>query len=355
VLCIDIFGNTLPGETDPRLAVGDNLTITVWDTLANVSNKYILLQASTGSAQSSVDYAKMELPDAGSPNGRNESSDASADASADGGAANHANVTAPEAGAASKPQTGAAETDTAKARAEIHINSVPATDSLVVTLKVFEGGKNGSLVVDRPINFDVGQFGFYFEPVILFPTVFAGERTVGLSPMLGGRTSTIHVTESNLNAIQNVSLGVNIYPFGFPPTKCTTYNPGAPHGEPTAWQAIFPVACGRPYRLLALQAGVSFTNNAFREYMVGFGYTPVRGVSASWGLAFVPGQFVGPNMAEGQVVPADTVQPLNGIETKLIVRPYFAVSLSPEILQTLLSVFNAAKGLAPVHSETTGP
>ncbi len=220
--------------------------------------------------------------------------------------------------------------------------SLGRASELSFRLRVYVGATQdvAHQVVDSTFSVPIGTPGYYFEPTILFPTVFGGNRTIVGAPMVGGKEEILGVQQSNLGAIENVAVGLNIYPFGYP-GSCINRS---------AWVTIFGICNG--YQILgpfALQVGVAVANNAFRNYYVGAGYSVIKGVSLTAGAAFVQGQFFGRSIYPGEIVPISANGQIDGVETKYMVAPYFGVSISPAIINTIVQGVEGIKGLAPAH------
>jgi hypothetical protein len=301
VFCVNARGIPLNGEHNPHVTAGEGLTVAVYDAPSTVKDRIVKLD-STGVQSVTQDFSNL-LPVAG-PGG-------------------------------------------ATVLSEMHVDQLKPSTDLTVNLSVSDTAVKTNMIVQRPITFSVGNAGYIFEPTFMFPTIVQGARTVGVTAFPNGVGGVVHSSRSTLGALDNFSLGINIYPLGgYPPSGCSRAD-----SDTTLWEVLsnfVPFVCYPKYLLrpLALQAGVSISNNAFKEYFLGFGYSVVRGVVVSVGGAFVPGQFLGPTTFEGQIVPANTQL---DIETKWMVRPYISVAFSPEILQAALDVLNQAKALGAVH------
>ena len=357
VFCVDANGNALPGETDPRVSPGDSLTVDVVDYTSSFPLGQVIRLESVGTSPSVVISPGAggagPAPDGGVGGGRGGSSGAAgkmggagapnlaSDAGAAGSPGADAVTGAGDAGAGTGPEQGLL--------AQIHIPDVPAGTSLIVTFHRYQtAAPNATVLAQRSLDFNVGKNGYTFEPTILFPTIFDGSRTIAPVPTTGGRTAVVHADESNLGAMDNISLGINIYPLGYPPEKC----PYAKDAGPA--QLFVPFVCNWKFiaKPLALQIGTSISHNAFHQYYVGAGYGIVRGITVTFGTAFVQGDFFGPTIFEGQSIPSGTSLPPGAVEQKYMLRPYFGVSLSPEILESALQVLNQVKSLAPPgHTE----
>ena len=242
------------------------------------------------------------------------------------------------------PLAGLAAGATRGAIVTLEIPSLPASSPVAVRLRVYNGAKVDAtqVAVDSQLSFVVGTAGYYFEPTILFPTVFNGGRSVVGSPLQTGREEVVGVEKSNLGAIENVAVGVNVYPFGYP---------GSCVGSGWAINVlgVCTSAARWPNLLLPLtvQVGVSVSNNAFHNYYAGLGYSVIRGVALTGGMAFVQGQFLGPSLFEGEIVPIPASGGIPGIETKYMIQPYFGVSITPAIISSILSAIESIKSLAP--------
>jgi hypothetical protein len=349
VFCIDVNGLALPGERDPRVGPGETLTVDVVDRRSSLLPGQVLrLEASSGSAPYTrivEDLKSSSSGTAGLPPG-----DAGADAlppaaATDAGVIADASVTPSDAGGSAETRVPTDRmTEAKELLGQIHIDDIQQGTRLIVKFRRYENASlTSALLAERELPFDIGANGYYFEPTFMFPTTFNGERVIAPVSTADGRFSVVHAKQSNIGALENVSLGVNIYPFGYPPSKCPY--PTSGYGFST-W---IPFVC-HP-KLLAkpvvLQVGTSISHDAFREYFIGGGYSVVRGVTVSVGAAFVRGDFFGPTLFEGQVVPTGALLPSHAVEQKYMIRPYFSVSLSPDILSSALQVLNQAKTLAP--------
>lgn len=301
VFCVNARGVPVAGEHNPHVTPGEGLTVAVYDAPTAVLGRVVKLE-STGLPSVTDNFAAMPPPPPG-PDG-------------------------------------------AAVLTEMHVDSVPASKDVTVNLSVSDTTAPSNVVVQRPITFAIGEAGYFFEPTFMFPTIVQGSRTVGVTAYPNGLGGVVHSTTGTLGALDNFSLGLNVYPFGGYPAS------GCARNESEAVQAasnFLPFVCEPDYLLrpVALQAGVSLSNNAFKEYFLGFGYSVVRGVALTLGAAFVQGQFLGPTSFEGQIVPLGTQL---DVETKWMVRPYFSIAFSPEILQAALDVLNSAKAIGAVHA-----
>ena len=305
--CVDETGSPLPFEPSPALHNGDPLRVTV--------------------------FAKG-CPGAGGPNPATCTFQIEASSLS-------LSKTAPVA----LPANALAPGVTREAIVTLDIPSVSSSSSpLGVRLRVYNGAKvdAAQVAVDSQLSFAVGTSGYYFEPTILFPTVFNGGRSVVGSPLQTGREEVVGVEKSNLGAIENVAVGVNVYPFGYP---------GSCVGS--GWAINILGVCTSKARVGALlqpvtvQVGVAVGNNAFHNYYAGLGYSIIRGVALTGGMGFVQGQFLGPSLFEGEVVPIPTSGGIPGIQTKYMIQPYFGVSITPAIISSILSAIESIKSLAP--------
>jgi hypothetical protein len=338
MFCIDFNGTAIPGEIDPRVGPHDSLTIVVVGKSAehdNVLGKTLRLEAATGSLPS---WHYFPMQDAGTPMLREAGTVASPPAT-DAGSADDgtSDAGAPEVSASSK---GDDEEAPLEKLLDLHINDIPDIASLTITYRMMQGRELGTgVLVERPLNFAIGKNGYYLEPTLVFPTIFGGDRTIGTRAQANGQLSTLHAHVGDLGALENVSIGFNIYPFGYPGTKC-------PYGNST-WSNLIPFVCHPKLvlRPITLQAGTSITRNAFKEYFFGAGYTIVRGVAVTGGVAFVRGDFFGPTIFEGQTVPANYQVSDAVIERKLMMRPYFAVSINADVLQIGVDFLNLTRNI----------
>jgi hypothetical protein len=360
VFCVDANGNALAGETDPRVAPGDSLTVDVVDCASNFPSGQVIRLESVGTSPAFVvspgaggaaggvggggpagsSGAAGTMGGAGAPGGGTGAGaqlpNLASAAGAAGAAGSPGAAGAGDAGAGTGPQE--------VLLAQIHIPDIPAGTSLTVTFHRYQTvSPTAAVLAQRSLDFNVGKNGYTFEPTILFPTIFDGSRTITPIPTTGGRTAVVHADESNLGALDNISLGINIYPLGYPPEKCPFAK------DASASQVLVPFVCNWRFILkpLALQIGTSISHNAFHQYYVGAGYGVVRGITVTFGTAFVQGDFFGPTIFEGQVIPSGMSLPPGAVEQKYMLRPYFGVSLSPEILESALQVLNQVKSLAP--------
>jgi hypothetical protein len=339
IFCIDTNGTALLDEVDPRVGPHDSLTIVVVGNRDDVLGRTLRIETATGSLPS---WHYFERPDGGAgpanPAGPAAPAPDGGQAAADGGA--------PADGAA-KPAAGRASADASPRDRllDLHINDIPDIPSLTITYRKMVGREFGNGVeVERPLNFAIGRQGFYLEPGLVFPTIFNGERTIVVRSQPSGAFSTLHAHRADLGALENVSLGFNFYPWGYPGTKCPAYDSKS---FASRWRAAVPFVCHPRLflRPITIQIGTSITHDAFRQYFVGLGYTPIRGIAFTWGWAFVRNEFFGPTVFEGQMVPSDYQLPESAIERKLAIHPYFGVSLSADILQLGLDFLNLTKKL----------
>lgn len=336
--CIDMSGTAVEHERDPRVGPGESLTVRVYDTESSAYGKIVKLEASTGSAPSVRFFP--DKPAAAPPRPPTNPGDAGASDAATPASA----IRSTQGAAASGANAGGIDaSETRKSLVEIHLADIPASSTITVYLRVYKKGNAATPELERPLNFAIGRNGFYFEPVFVFPTIFQGNRSILRADLANGRESVVYLSNSNIGAFEELSLGVNVYPFGYP---------GSCKSPSSLASDLMPFVCDPEHVLkpLTFQLGTSITRNAFREYLLGGGYSIVRGISLTFGVAFVRGDFFGPTLFDGQLLGRDVPTPGGGIEEKLMLRPYFGVALSPEILQAALEVLSKAKSIAPAHA-----
>jgi hypothetical protein len=226
---------------------------------------------------------------------------------------------------------------------QIHIARMPDVPSFDIHFTRSEScGLASTANVTRTLTFGVGTAGYHFEAGLLFPIVFQGLRTVSAIPFPNTNDSTIQ-TSTSLQAVP-VAIALHYFPWGILGGK-----------QASTWtidlECKGKLSCliRYPYYWfvtpLGLEAGATIGTNPFQEYFLGVAYGPVRGGTISAGMAFVQGQYIPKSYQEGMLIPT------NGNhftpDTKYMIRPYIGLTLSPEIIGTVLSVLGAAKKIAP--------
>jgi hypothetical protein len=230
-------------------------------------------------------------------------------------------------------------------------------------------------VVTRPLTFAVGPGGYHIEAGILFPVVFRGNRKVETPYYANTSDSTLEVVQST-QAVP-VALAFHYFPFGmdggtdvtvFQTESCSDPDRDAKNvsddkpkkNDFEIWpkpQTRIDVPCwakdiGRwVFKPLAFEAGTTLVVNPFQQFFVGGGWGPIKGTTFSVGASFVQGQFLPPTYQQGMLMSTNPKTPFVA-DTRYMVRPYIGLTLSPDILGTLIEALNAAKKIAPVSPST---
>jgi hypothetical protein len=229
--------------------------------------------------------------------------------------------------------------------AQLHIAALPDTGTFSVSFTRTASCGTNNVLVSRTIPFNLGMQGYHFESGLLFPIVFGGIRRVGTPYVLNTFDRTLTTSES-IQAVP-VSIALHYFPWGIeggPQTSayirdfCEFQNKVTPSCVLRDLYSWF-------IRPLALEAGTTISVNPFQEYFLGAAYGPVRGGTLSVGLAFVQGQFIPKNYAEGMLLPSNGTAFVP--DTLYMIRPYIGLTFSPEILSTVIDALNAAKKIAP--------
>lgn len=335
VFCIDDTLNPLPDERSPERSQGERITLVV------------LGHATTGGG------LRLESPNAVGPttfclDALQHNADGGAPATRDGDASLDAEAGDAEGG----PEAPKADW---RQLASLYVN-VAGPTTTVRARREADCSINARVTSERAFEFTAPASGYFFEPVVLFPTIFDGVRKASVTPNASGRNGVVHVSRSAAGAFENVSLGINVFPFGFPPSasggSIAALLPWWGLSSCSQVHDIRSLRCVLSYAIgpFGVQGAVSLANQAFREYMIGGQYSLIRGVSLSMGAAILPGDFLGPNVFEGQIVAKDATIPMI---QKYMFQPYFGVSISPEILQVVLEILNKGKTIVPNHPNST--
>ena len=298
VYCVDEYGKPLAGEAAPNLREGDTLQVSVFHRDASINLPTCTLELDPPSSAASRTYRTPAVDRFDFP----------------------------------------------------QIPSVPA-GSVTLRVKVTCSGA-AAPSIDAPITLPVGKAGYYFEPTLLFPIVFNGSQTVTAAAFASGRDAVIsqqQQTAGPLGAIENVSLGVDVFPFGgYPGGSCSTIFTSCSKGRGEGF-----------LHMLTLQAAVAIATNPLRNFYLGGGLTVIPGVSVTTGVAFVQGEFLTSAVFPGEIISSTQAQPANlqkDYTNRYMFEPYLGISLTPDIFTSIVSGLSQLKSVAPAHiSPSTVP
>lgn len=212
------------------------------------------------------------------------------------------------------------------------------TSALRVHYKVTDGTDAQRVVLERSYTLPVQRsISFHFEAALFVPIVSRGSRQIHAVPIPGSNSQVAHVSEDTQIAF---GLAFNYFPFGI--------SGSGPWTQDACPDDHCPLKQAKKLILepLGMQAGATldFTKNTLQEWFIGLAFEPIRGGSLSAGFSFVQGTFFVPGFSEGMLLPNGTL-PVGSTETKYMVRPYFGLTVSPEIAQTLLNVLAQVKSV----------
>lgn len=333
LFCVQDTGIPFEFETSPDLEVGGAISITVFS-MSAAPRRTFQLDAVGSAASSTVSWPNTA-----------EAADAGLDA--------QPHEAAPVDGTQdAKPQSsehdGGRLDGTLMPVTSVRFTNIPSGKSFSARLRVYNiDHQPQTLEIDTPIVFAVTDPGYYFEATLIFPTIFNGSRTISTAPQANGKDDIVGVQTSTAGALDNASLGLNIYPWGYP-GKCTR--------QSDFFGDIMPFVCKWSYlwKPITLQAGTSITHDAFRQYLLGVGYTPIRGIAVTAGVGFVRGQYLASTLFKGEIVSTAlaTATIPQDVETKYMFEPYIGLSISPDILESIIDVFKQIRAAAPATSES---
>jgi hypothetical protein len=188
-----------------------------------------------------------------------------------------------------------------------------AEPSLEIEFARTEGGASSPTVdVHYAVWIDSGQY--HLEASLLVPFVFRGRRVATLTPTPSGTQLQVGLNEDwHVTA----SLMVDLFPFG------------RQKGQVSSFQHCRSSSCVENW--LGIQVGTGFSD-IFREWYFGLLFEPVSGLAISAGGALLKGDFLGPGLAQGMLLPSASEFSVN---SDYMLRPYFGLAVTSDIFQTL--------------------
>lgn len=159
---------------------------------------------------------------------------------------------------------------------------------------------------------DYGRY--YLELSVLVPVVYKGERTARLSPDLGSSELRADIHEDwHVTA----ALMVDFFPFGRPRGQLSSFRHCRERSCITNW--------------LGVQFGTGFDNFG-RDWYFGLVMEPVSGIALGAGAAIRKGDFLGPGLSEGMLLPSRN---LLVVDSEYMARPYLGLVITTDIFHAI--------------------
>lgn len=159
---------------------------------------------------------------------------------------------------------------------------------------------------------DYGRY--YLELAVLVPAVYKGERAARLSPDLGSSELRADIQE---DWHVTGALMVDFFPFGRPRGQLSSFRNCRERSCITNW--------------LGVQVGTGF-DNLGRDWYLGLVLEPVSGIALGLGAAFRKGDFLGPGLAEGMLLPSRN---LWVVDSEYMARPYLGLVVTTDIFHAI--------------------
>jgi hypothetical protein len=176
-----------------------------------------------------------------------------------------------------------------------------------------EGGSaSPTLDTHYSVWIDSGQY--HLEASVLVPFVYRGRRVATLTPTASGTELQVGL---NQDWHVTAAVMVDLFPFG------------RQKGQVSSFQHCRSSSCAENW--LGIQVGTGLSS-IFREWYFGLIFEPVSGLAVGGGAAFLKGDFLGPGLAEGMLLPSAS---LFSSSSDYMWRPYFGVAVTSDIFQTL--------------------
>jgi hypothetical protein len=357
IYCVDIFGNPIDDELAPTLQPGEHLLVrVVGDPRSRELGGRTMELQSEGMPESPIrvfpESSKLAIDAAASQvdatlsaaSAALEAGDATSDAGAsapvpaDGGG--HAAVDAGQAeattGAVATGSSGAAREYDDWALLAVEVRVPDGVRTVRVRYKLV-ASQTRALVSENAYTFNVELGEHYIEAGFMVPFVINGDRKVDDLGVPGTSERRLQIKE-DLHV--TFALTVLVFPFGVDAEQgIFSDNVDAARREDDLWRFLSP---------FGISAGTSldFSSATFREWYLGFAWQPTPGISLGAGAAFLRGEFIPEGFSEGMLIQPGTAPP----ETlRYMMRPYFGVTLSPEILESVAGAFSRVDSLAPAR------
>jgi hypothetical protein len=209
---------------------------------------------------------------------------------------------------------------------EAHGSNTPSLRALEVSYDPPPGERSADIDVTRGLRPDGGGHiqrhyeipidhgRYHLEAAALVPLVVRGRRTVVLTTTTDGAGEAISIDQDwHVTA----ALMLQYFPLG------------RKRGIVTSFDGCRTPSCVENW--LGLQVGAGL-GDPFREWYFGVVLEPVSGLALGLGAAILQGQFLAPGMAEGMILPSPADLRVN---TDYMVRPYFGVTVTTDILETV--------------------
>jgi hypothetical protein len=199
-----------------------------------------------------------------------------------------------------------------------------------VTLQVTKYA-NGSVKTQRRIEFGINRGKFYYELGFMIPVTFGGDRRISTTPIANSGVSSLVATS---DAAWALGLGIIIYPLG-------VHNTLMEDQRRWYWRYASPLGLGFGTNLYSSHA-------AFREAFFTLNYRFAYGVVAGVGFTAAQGEFLRPNYAAGDLLPAGV--PLSDVtDTRYDFRPNLTLTLSADVIRGFFELISSVKS-APSES-----
>ena len=174
------------------------------------------------------------------------------------------------------------------------------------------GERTPSAVVHHAVIVDNGRY--HLELSVLVPVVYHGERRATLTPAANATELRLGI-ESDWHVTGAIML--DLFPFG------------RQKGELTSFRECRHRSCFENW--LGLQFGTGFDHPA-RDWYAGLVFEPVSGLALGAGVAFLKGDFLGPGLAEGMLLPSSTAL---AVDSHYMARPYIGLAVTTDIFHVI--------------------
>ena len=190
---------------------------------------------------------------------------------------------------------------------------VPTGDVLSVDFtRVERGSRSPSIEKHYDVVIDNGRY--YVEPALLVPFIYKGSRSIELTPTVSGTELRVGIQQDW--RVTGAAM-INVFPLG------------RQKGQVSSFRYCRYRSCVDNW--LGAQFGAGL-DPLFRDWYLGIVLEPISGFTVGFGASLLKGEFLAPGRAEGMLLPTgDALVKYSDY----MVRPYFGLSLTLDILETL--------------------
>jgi len=191
---------------------------------------------------------------------------------------------------------------------------VSMASAVIVAALSFARPARADAPPDKATEATVDYGRYYLELSVLVPAVYKGERTARLSPALGSSELRADIDE---DWHFTGALMIDFFPLG------------RPRGQLSSFQNCRERSCISNW--LGVQFGTGF-DNLGRDWYLGLVIEPVSGIALGLGAAFRKGDFLGPGLSEGMLLPSRDQWV---VSSEYMARPYLGIAVTTDIVHAV--------------------